>query len=94
MLIRVVRMDFDPEKVADFLALFETVKEKIATFPGCRHLELCKDASLDHVYYTFSKWEGEDDLETYRNSELFQDTWAKTKVLFGGRPLAYSLMPQ
>lgn len=94
MLIRIVRMDFEPEKVADFLDLFETVKKKIATFHGCNHLELCKDAKLDHVYYTFSKWESEDDLEKYRHSELFEDTWAKTKVLFGGKPLAYSLDPQ
>ena len=92
MLIRIVRMDFDPQKVEDFLALFETVKGKIATFPGCNHLELCKDASSDHVYYTFSKWDSEDDLEAYRHSDLFIDTWAKTKVLFGGKPLAYSLI--
>ena len=94
MLIRIVRMDFDPEKVDDFLDLFETVKKKIANFPGCDHLELCKDASLDYVYYTFSKWKSEDDLEKYRHSELFKDTWAKTKVLFGGKPLAYSLESQ
>lgn len=93
MLIRIVRMDFDPEKVADFLTLFETVKEKISTFPGCTHLELCKDAKVNHVYYTFSKWESEDDLEAYRQSELFEGTWAKTKVLFGGKPMAYSLTP-
>lgn len=94
MLIRIVRMDFDPTKVEEFLAFFETVKDKISSFPGCAHLELRRDAKLDHVYYTFSKWESEDNLETYRHSELFIDTWEKTKVLFGGKPLAYSLLPQ
>ena len=94
MLIRIVRMDFEPTKVDDFLALFDTVKDKIKNFPGCTHLELCNDAKLDHVYYTFSKWEGEEDLENYRHSELFKGTWEKTKVLFGGKPLAYSLEPQ
>jgi heme-degrading monooxygenase HmoA len=87
-------MDFDPKKVNDFLQLFETVENKIKDFPGCSHLELCKDAKLDHVYYTFSKWESEDDLEKYRHSELFVGTWAKTKILFGGKPMAYSLDPQ
>ena len=91
MLIRIVRMDFKPEKVSDFLELFETVEDKIKNFPGCSHLELCKDAKLDNVYYTFSKWQEEENLEKYRHSELFEDTWAKTKVLFGGKPLAYSL---
>lgn len=85
-------MDFDPSKTEDFLAFFETVRDRIASFPGCTHLELCRDAGLEHVYYTFSKWESEEALETYRNSELFKDTWAKTKVLFGGKPLAYSLI--
>ncbi|MEO9482230.1 MAG: antibiotic biosynthesis monooxygenase family protein [Ekhidna sp.] len=94
MLIRIVRMDFSPEKVSDFLSLFETVKDKISTFPGCHHLELCKDAKLDHVYYTFSKWESEEDLEKYRHSDFFDDTWTKTKALFGGKPMAYSLSPQ
>lgn len=94
MLIRVVRMDFHPDKVDDFLALFQTVKEKIVNFPGCNHLELCKDAQLNHVYYTFSKWNSEADLNNYRHSELFEGTWEKTKVLFGGKPLAYSLMSE
>lgn len=92
MLTRIVRMDFEPENVNDFLELFDSVKEKIAGFPGCTHLELCRDAGVEHVYYTFSKWETENDLEKYRQSELFEDTWAKTKRLFGGKPQAYSLV--
>lgn len=94
MLIRIVRMDFDPKKVNDFLTLFESVEAKIRSFPGCQHLELCKDASLDHVYYTFSHWKSETDLDNYRHSELFEGTWEKTKAMFGGKPLAYSLIPE
>ena len=85
-------MEFDPEKVNDFLELFEVVKGKIICCEGCVHLELCKDAALDNVYYTFSKWESENDLNNYRHSDFFADTWIKTKALFGGKPLAYSLM--
>ena len=85
-------MEFEPEKVDDFLALFEEVKNTIASQPGCTHLELCKDPSLDHVYYTFSEWEHEKDLENYRNSDFFKDTWARTKALFGGKPQAWSLI--
>ena len=94
MLIRIVRMDFQPDKVAEFTAFFETIKDKITANPGCPHVELCKDSKLDHVFYTFSKWESEEDLERYRNSELFEEVWAKTKKLFGGKPLAYSLMQE
>jgi quinol monooxygenase YgiN len=91
MLIRIVRMEFEPSKVADFKELFEEVKGKIAAFPGCHHVELRVDATLSNVYYTFSKWENEDALEAYRISGLFTATWIRTKALFNGKPLAYSL---
>ena len=94
MLLRIVRMDFQPEKVQAFKEFFETIREKIADSPGCYHVELCKDSKLDHVYYTFSKWESEEDLERYRHSELFEEVWAKTKKMFGGKPLAYSLLQE
>ncbi len=94
MLIRIVRMDFQPEKVEEFTAFFETIKDKIANTPGCHHVELCKDSKSDHVYYTFSRWESEDDLENYRHSDLFEEVWAKTKKMFGGKPLAYSLLQE
>ena len=87
-------MDFVPEKVDDFVAFFHTIKSEIGNFPGCNHVELCKDSKLDHVYYTFSKWDDEASLEAYRESALFEDVWAKTKVMFGGKPLAYSLLQE
>ena len=92
MLKRIVRMEFDPEKVEDFLTLFDEVKDKIASQPGCFHVELCKDAAQDNVYFTFSIWEREEDLENYRRSDLFEKTWARTKVLFCASPTAFSLL--
>ena len=92
MLKRIVRMEFDPEKVENFLALFDDVKDRIAAQEGCSHVALCKDAKLNHVYFTFSIWDREEDLENYRKSDLFETTWARTKVLFSEKPQAFSLL--
>ena len=94
MLIRIVRMTFDPSKVDQFKPLFEEVRPKIQNFPGCKHVELCADASDASVFYTFSKWDSEEALEAYRKSDFFDDTWARTKVLFAGKPEAYSLITE
>lgn len=91
MITRIVRMEFQPEKVEEFLEIFNASKQQIRHFPGVNHLELHRDAKLSHVFYTYSIWEGEEALEAYRHSPLFQSVWAKTKALFGGKPLAYSL---
>ncbi len=91
MLIRIVRMTFQPEKVADFLTVFEESKEKIRARPGCHRLELLRDLDLPNVFMTYSYWDDAAALNHYRDSELFKSTWAKTKVLFADKPVAYSV---
>jgi quinol monooxygenase YgiN len=91
MITRIVRMEFQPEHVDDFLVHFRTIAHLIRNFPGVRQLELHRDASQSNVFYTYSKWDGESELEIYRQSELFKTTWAQAKSWFAGNPRAYSL---
>ena len=91
MIVRVVKMEFQEEKVAEFLALFEERKERIRHFQGCRHLELWRQAGTTNVYFTYSHWNAETDLNHYRFSEFFKDTWARTKALFIAKPQAWSV---
>jgi quinol monooxygenase YgiN len=93
MITRIVQMTFDPARVAEFLKVFEESKHRIANSPGCLHLELNYQADQPNVLYTISRWNSEDDLQNYRSSELFLTTWAKTKVLFAGKPQAWTLFP-
>lgn len=93
MLVRVVRMEFDPAKVDAFKQLFYERKEKISGFPGCQQVQLLQDHIQPNVYYTLSHWNGPDDLENYRTSPFFEDTWKATKALFSGKPKAWSLIP-
>ncbi|MDX1904321.1 MAG: antibiotic biosynthesis monooxygenase family protein [Thermonemataceae bacterium] len=91
MIIRIVRMFFREEEVKTFLAIFEESKELIRHFEGCQHLELLQDADDKSVFCTYSYWESTEHLENYRQSTLFNTTWAKTKVLFREKPIAFSL---
>ncbi len=90
MLIRLVRMTFQPQCLADFARIFDASKGHIRAFPGCHHLELLRDVQHPHVRMTRSVWESEAALTAYRQSELFRSTWAATKVLFADIPVAYS----
>jgi quinol monooxygenase YgiN len=85
-------MEFDESKVDEFLQLFSKVQPHIAEFAGCNKVELKRDSSLNNVFYTHSVWSDESALESYRKSDFFKQTWAKTKKLFGGKPLAFSLI--
>lgn len=91
MIIRIVRMTFQEDRIHEFMEVFNERKERIRHFNGCRHLELWQDAHIQNVYLTYSIWDTEQHLDHYRFSELFKDTWAKTKVLFADRPVAWSM---
>ena len=85
-------MSFRLDQVDTFLAdVFEHSKASIRAFPGCIHMELLRRLDAPNVLFTLSFWENEAALETYRQSELFQDTWRKTKALFADKAEAWSV---
>lgn len=91
MFIRIVKMEFQTDKVDAFLQNFEGVKERIRNFPGCCHLELYRDKNNTTIFFTYSKWENESDLENYRNSSLFKEVWGVTKPMFSNKAEAWSV---
>ncbi|AFK03267.1 Antibiotic biosynthesis monooxygenase [Emticicia oligotrophica DSM 17448] len=91
MLIRYVRMTFQEDKTEEFQEIFNSSKDKIRAMAGCSHLELLRDINQPNIFMTHSHWESEKALNNYRDSELFRSTWAKTKILFADKPLAFSV---
>jgi quinol monooxygenase YgiN len=91
MLVRIVKMTFDPEKISEFLSNFDKHKLKIRHFPGCNRLELLRDQNKSNIFFTYSYWDSSEDLDKYRQSELFKKVWSKTKILFVAKPEAWSV---
>ena len=91
MIRRFVKMKFRLEEVENFKSLFAGKKEAIGGFPGCHYVELLEDKGNLGTFFTLSVWEDEDSLQRYRQSTLFQETWAETKALFDGKPEAWTL---
>ena len=91
MFVRIVKMSFHEDKISNFLENFEVIKDKIRNVPGNRLLELYQDKTDKCIFFTYSYWESEQDLENYRNSELFFDIWTDTKKLFNNKPEAWSV---
>lgn len=90
MIIRIVKMQFHPEQVSDFVEIFRKNQHRIAGFPGCNKVDLLNDVDHPEVFFTYSHWESPSALEDYRHSDTFRDIWAQTKVLFSAAPMAWS----
>lgn len=91
MFIRIVKLSFHQENIPAFLANFELMKQKIRNAPGNRLLELYQDKENPSLFFTYSYWEKEEDLQNYLRSEVFFDVWTYTKKLFNDKPEAWSV---
>lgn len=91
MFVRIVKMSFEPSKVEAFLAHFEINKTDIRNFKGCQLLELYRDKTHTNIFFTYSYWSNEEDLENYRQSDLFKTVWTETKPMFNAKPEAWSV---
>ena len=84
-------MSFHEENIPAFLKNFEIMKDKIRNAEGNRYLELYQDKNNPCIFFTYSFWETEDNLENYRKSALFDEVWTFTKKLFNDKPEAWSV---
>ncbi|WP_136480799.1 putative quinol monooxygenase [Cognatitamlana onchidii] len=91
MFVRIVKMGFHEEYIETFLNHFKDNKLAIRGFKGCQFLELYRDKTNPTIFFTYSYWESEDDLEAYRHSKLFKGVWGQTKPLFNRPPEAWSV---
>jgi heme-degrading monooxygenase HmoA len=94
MLTRIVKLRIAKDKADDFEAIFHSGKNTIRGFEGCEYLELWKEMASNEdevIFMTHSKWIDEKFLNLYRASDFFKETWGKSKLLFAGKPEAWSV---
>ena len=91
MIIRIVKMTFDPARIEMFLEIFNKSRNEIAAMPGCLYLELWKDVDCPNSYVTHSHWESVEALDAYRESAFFGKIWKETKAMFIEKPVAFSV---
>ena len=91
MIVRIVKLSFQEDKVESFLNNFHSTKDQIRAFDGCNRLELLKVKDKSNIFMTYSFWDDESFLNNYRNSDLFKGIWSKTKKMFNDKPEAWTV---
>jgi hypothetical protein len=91
MLVRIVKLTFQEDKIEPFLAFFDTFCTKISSFENCYGMRLLQDKDKPFIVFTYSNWKDENALNTYRDSELFQHVWKTIKPWFAEKAEAWSV---
>lgn len=82
MVHRFVKLRFARKHEEVIAPLFEKIAPKVRGFEGCVHLEILFDIRDGGKVITYSHWESEAHLDSYRNSAVFRDFWSEIKPLF------------
>lgn len=90
MITRIVKLTIDPSKKEEFIAIFKNNNHHIKACEGCMGVELLEDQKFDNIFFTYSHWEHEDNLNNYRKSEIFGSIWKATKMTFCSLPEAWT----
>lgn len=88
---RIVKMTFKPEHAKDFEQYYLTIKHKVAGQPGCNGVKLLKERGDTGVFFTYSQWDSEDDLNNYRSTETFGQIWPTVKNWFAEKAEAWTV---
>ena len=91
MITRIVKLTFQPDRVEDFLGVFNEMRDQIQGSPGCSGLQLLRDKDRNNIFFTYSHWDNEASLDAYRQSELFSDVWGRAKIGFADKPEAWTV---
>ena len=74
MIIMTLRFTVPPEKIADVIAIINSIKEPICVEPGCNHFSLYNDISNindDSALMLVGEWESQGALEEVIHMEDF-----------------------
>ena len=82
MIVRIVKLVMKPEEAGTFKTYFATVDDAIRNQPGCLLLQAWQDIHQSNIFFTYSLWDTEADLNQYRASEFFSIFWKTVKPWF------------
>ena len=83
-------MVFIEEKSAKFREHSKTIVNKISKSKGCHKVEILQDINDRNIFFSYSHWSSEEDLNNYRNSEMFKNIWGELRKMFAKKTQAWS----
>lgn len=72
-------MNFTNDGLVEFYKIFNESAPVIKSFKGCISVKLMQATGKTNLLFTLSEWETEIDLENYRKSDFFRETWEQQK---------------
>ncbi|MBI4648104.1 MAG: antibiotic biosynthesis monooxygenase [Bacteroidia bacterium] len=91
MITRIVKVSVHDSKIDDFVSFMESVRDHMLAFNGCEHWEVLNDKTNKNIFFSYSIWKSEKELEAYKYSTLYKQIWSTCKQWFTKESQAWTV---
>ena len=91
MILRIVKMEVDPQKLEIFNHFMKNLNEEKVKLEGCVHHDHFPEKKFVNVYYSYTIWENVNYLKKYKKSPLFKEVVKTLKSLCMTEPYAWTV---
>jgi hypothetical protein len=91
MILRVVKMVVDQNKIDIFNNFMSNLSTEKEGMDGCVHHDFFSNKQFRNVFYSYTIWESEKYLNKYRKSMLFKEVTTTLRSLCLSEPAAWTV---
>lgn len=91
MILRVVKMEVDPNNLDPFKRFMSNLSEEKSKMDGCVHHDFFSDKNFVNVYYSYTIWENVSYLKKYKKTPLFIEVKKVLRGLCQSEPYAWTI---
>ncbi len=91
MILRVVKMKVDTNKVELFERFMNNLREEKLNLDGCLHFDYFHEKGNLNIYYSYTIWESDKHFRVYKKSDLFKEVTSTLNALCQIEPMAWTI---
>ncbi len=77
--------------VDSFKKRIPIISIEVRRVSGCMHNDIFRDKNKDNVFYSYTIWNSEEDIEKYLNSQYYKEIWNDLWDYFKIEPQAWKI---
>ena len=91
MIIRVVKIPIKDASINSFIKRIPIISNEVRRVSGCIHNDIFRDKMKENIFYSYTIWNSDEDIEKYLGSQYYKDIWGDLWDYFEGTPKSWKI---
>lgn len=84
-------MTVKEQYIDSFRKRVPVISNEVRRVSGCMHNDIFRDRNNDNIFYSYTIWSSEEDIERYLKSMYYKEIWGDIWDYFKKEPMAWKI---